>query len=682
MNQKKESLRNIQTGLKLTVAGAFALSLLAACGGGSSSGSPTASAPTPSSIGGTVAVGNALAGANVTLIDATGKSTTTTSDVSGSYSIPLAGLTAPFLLVATDPSGVSAPMYSVTASVPTGSSAPAVANITPLTTAVAAELTSDGNPMDLTNPSTLTTQVTPANVSGAVSTLNGILAPVLAANNVTGAFDPISTPFTPNQTGPDAVIDSVVVAPSASGGLQLSSVSDPTTTVSLNSATTSTTTLAAPPSDIAPDYLATLLSQLSSCFAGTTTACSSAIDANYLENGYSSANENSATAAFEAFHPGISATGATITGAKTLAYWPAGQSPLLPNITNPSALVRLYFTSASGQNNFAVTVVQQTQAATPTSPAVWDVIGNQEAYDVTITSFLAQRQFLDTADANGNRYESGLNISIATHANWVNQPNVNAVNVTGPGLPDGGVWLEQRSGTGNNTLALSSAAVTAAPTSPVVSSSNTSLYRWSWQAMPGVTTFTFAPKANNNGYYPMTPLTAQTLPAANSVYTATGYDVNGAVVGSATIINSTTPMLSNAAAGVPWQTFGSDVLANFTNPSGSLADAQASVNVDWSGLVNGQNIAPLVSGVQIQAGSDTSSPTPAEVDGWWKTSAPTVQAGGQYSATVTAGVDQSGAQTCSPACTFPALTTGVSRLLQLNWNADGVNYYNFAKYND
>lgn len=688
MDRRKKSLRYIQTGLKLTAAGALSLAVLSACGGGSGSPGASVQPVTAASIGGTVAIGNALVGANVTLIDATGKSATATSDTSGNYTISLAGMTAPFLLVATDPSGVNAPMYSVTASVPTGSSAPAVANVTPLTTAVAAELTTDGNPLDLANPSTLSASVTPAAVSGAVATLNTILAPVLAANNVTVGFDPIGTAFTPNQTGPDAVIDSVLVTPSATGGLQLASVSAPDTTVTLSSAMTSTTTLAAPASAIAPGYLATLLSQLSSCFAGTTSACSSAMDANYLENGYSSANEGSVTAAFEAFHPGMSAAGATITGAKTLAYWPAGQSPL-PGITNPSALVRIYHTSASGQKNFSVTVVQQVQPATATSAAVWDVIGNQEGYDVTITSFLTQRQFLDTTDANGSRDESGLNISISTGAGSINPSNVNAVNVTGPGLPGGGVWLEQRSATGNNSLALSSAAVTAAPTSAVTSSSNTALYRWSWQAMPGLAgTFKFSPKAgSNDGYYAMTALTAQTLPVQSydtqHMYTATFYDATGTQIGNpVTVINSAAPMLPNAAAGVAWQTFGGDVLTSFLNPSGTLAAAQASVIVDWSGLVNAQSIAPPVTGVQIQAGSDTTASTPAEVDGWWTTASPSLQAGGQYSVTVTAGMSQTGTQTCSPSCTFPALVTGVSRALQLTWTADGVSYYNVSKYND
>jgi hypothetical protein len=673
MNQKKKSLRHIPTGLKLTAVGALTLSLLAACGGGGS-GASTVSVPptTAASIGGTVAVGNALVGANVTLIDATGKSATATSGANGSYSIPLTGMTAPFLLVAIDPSGNNAPMYSVTASVPTNSSAPLVANVTPLTTAVTAELTIDGNPLDLTTPATLAAQVTPTAVNNALVALNTVLTPILSANSVSAAsFNPISQSFTPNQTGADAVIDSVTVTPAASGGLQLASVSAPGTAIALNTSTSTSTQLTA--TGPTAGYLASLLSTLGQCLSGTTSACSSAIDPGYLENGYSG------TTGFEQFHATLSASGSTVTGAKTLVYWPAGQSPL-PNITGPSALVRIFYTSPAGQQNFALTVVQQVQTA---AGPVWDIIGNQQAFDISINSFVTQRVFLDPADANGSRDESGLNINATYGTGSVNPTNVNAVNVTGPGLPSGGVWLEQRSGTGNDELALTSKAVISAPTSAVTSSSNTSLYRWSWQALPSnAGAFAFSVGTGDAGEYAPTALTAQTLPAPFATYTATFYDATGTKIGQpVTVINSTPPLLPTVAPGVVWPTVGSDVASNFLNPSGSLAAAQTTVNVDWSGLVNGENLAPLVTGVQIQDGSDTSSSTPAEVDGWW-TGVPTAQSVGQYAEAVTAGVAQNGVQTCTTSCSFPALQTGVSRLVQLTWGAEGVSYYDVTKYNN
>ncbi|HTR11285.1 MAG TPA: cell wall anchor protein, partial [Paraburkholderia sp.] len=112
-------IRTGMTRLALCAAMTFAL---AACGGGggsspaqSSTSNPQPSTQAASALTGTVAVGDALPGANITLLDATGKRATATSDSNGNYSISITGLTAPFLIVATDPSGVNATMYSVLA---------------------------------------------------------------------------------------------------------------------------------------------------------------------------------------------------------------------------------------------------------------------------------------------------------------------------------------------------------------------------------------------------------------------------------------------------------------------------------------------------------------------------------------------------------------------------------------
>jgi hypothetical protein len=67
--------------------------------------------------------------------------------------------------------------------------------------------------------------------------------------------------------------------------------------------------------------------------------------------------------------------------------------------------------------------------------------------------------------------------------------------------------------------------------------------------------------------------------------------------------------------------------------------------------VTGPGIDGTATSVQIQATSSSGS----EVDGWW-TGPASFAASGQYSATVTAGVDQNGAQECTTtACPFPAL---------------------------
>lgn len=141
------------------------------------------------------------------------------------------------------------------------------------------------------------------------------------------------------------------------------------------------------------------------------------------------------------------------------------------------------------------------------------------------------------------------------------------------------------------------------------------------------------------------------------------------------VVNTTPPISAASGAGVAWQTLATAVQNTVLNPSGSLAAAQSSVGLSWSNIVNSQNIAPLVSRTQIQA-----TGTSGEVDGWWPGPA-TFATSGQYSSTVTAGVDQSGVQRCS-GCQFPALQSGAGRLAELNWSVGQTAYYNIWKYID
>ena len=668
MNQTRINRHRSKAGAALTVAASLTFALLAGCGGGGSSGSTTNTSTTPSTLTGTVAVGDALSGANVLVIDANGNNVTTTSDSTGTYSISLTGLTAPLFITATDPNGVNAPMYSVEASITTGTSAAVVANVTTLTTAIAAQLTTDGNPLDLATPSVLSTLVTPATVSASVTKLNTALSSILTANGIASAsFDPIGTAFTPNQTGADAVIDAVAVTTTAAGGMQLSSVGNSGTMISLNSSAAVGTPLARP--TVQANYLATLLSQLSQCLGGTNSACTSAIDASYLENGSTS---------FQTEHSGIATAGSVITGVHTLNTYTAGNFPNT-NVTLPSALVRILYTSPTGVPSFALTVVQQQ------SNGNWDIIGNQQQYNVSISTFLMRRQYLNTVpstnggndDATYNRYEAGLNISVPNNAgSSVNPSTLKSASVTGPGLnglANGTVWLEPRSAVGSTSLSLTNSILTTAPTGGTTTGANTTLYRWSWQALTSSNS-TFVPTATERGHY--TASTDLMTVAPYSVYTVKFYDTTGTQIGNPVIvINSSSVLTSAAAASVTWQTLGSDYISNFLTPGGSLAAAQSSVSVDWSNLVNNQNLAPLVAGVQIQ----TSPASGSEVDGWWPGPGSYVSSG-QYVETVTSGLSQSGVQQCSPACSFAALAAGNNRNTELYWNMNGTLFYNIWNY--
>lgn len=154
MKTRKTAGRSITTGLTCGALAASVAFLLAGCGGGGSTTTSTGNA-TPTAMTGTVAVGGAVTGANITVIDMKGNTVTTTSDTSGDYSISLTGLTAPLLVIATDPTGVHPALASVVETIPTGTTAPVVGNVTTLTTAVAALLTNSGNALDLAGSGTL-----------------------------------------------------------------------------------------------------------------------------------------------------------------------------------------------------------------------------------------------------------------------------------------------------------------------------------------------------------------------------------------------------------------------------------------------------------------------------------------------------------------------------------------------
>ncbi|WP_146166208.1 carboxypeptidase regulatory-like domain-containing protein [Trinickia symbiotica] len=646
-----------KTGLALSSIAILAISLISGCGGGGSSGSaststsaPTANA-TPTTVSGTVAVGSAVANASVTIIGANGATVSATSDSSGAYTASITGLTAPFVIVATDPSGTSSTLVSVVATLPTGTSAPITANVTTLTTAVAALLTTSGNPLDVLSSGNASSLVTSSNVASAEAKLNAMLSSILTDNGLSAtSFDPIATAFTPNQQGADAVIDAVELIAAVSGGMQLVSTGNPGSGIALNSGTSTPSPLAPPPA--AADYLQSLMSELAQCLSGTSASCTQAIDASYLENGFTS---------FATAHPGLAASGVTLGLPQTLKFFTSTNG-------TQEALVELRYTTSSGTHGAATTVVQKTAAG-------WDIVGNQQPFNVTINSFLARRTFVDTADQQFGRYEAGIGINIPANA----ATNLAAASVTGPGI-NGTAYLVPRSGTGNNALALTSTALASVPTAPTTTNSNTTLYRWSWTALPG-STGTFSPGTNSRGFYTPSPIDVTTVPQF-ATYIVTFYDSTGTQIAPPFNVTNASPTLSaSAGAGVPWQTLSSSVLNDFLNPAGALAGTQSSVGIAWSTNTGTANVAPLVSRVQIQTTPGTGVTPSTEVDGW--ASAPaTFAANGQYSATVTAGVDQSGVQECTSACPFPALQAGASRLVQLSWNGGQTSFYNLFKYND
>jgi len=564
------------TGIAQLALGASLAFSLAACGGGGGSSASTSNQPVTAaatSMTGTVAIGTALTGATVTVTDANGKTVSATSGANGAYSVSLTGLSAPLLITAADPSGVSGTLYSVVASANTANGAPVTANITPLTTAIAALMTQSGNPADLTgNASAITSSA----VTAAETTLDAAIAPILSANSIPASFDPIGTTFTPNQAGADAVIDSVSVTPSASGsGLQITSLANPNAAIQLNSSTSVSTALTAPAQPA--NYLANLQTALAACASdvqggATDTSdsnCTSAIDATYLNNG-----DGTGVAGFAKRHT-LFTKGTVLTGIKTVAFVPAGT---LAGISNPAALVYLLMTNPDGTPDFGMDYVQRLPNGQ------WDIIGNQLQDSTYIASFLGRVQYTDSADTANAHYESGLDVQIPSSVK-VNgtATSVGSAVVTGPGLPSDGLWFQTAgNGTGAGYLEIPTGTLTAPLTSTGnrVNGGMSTTYKWAWAPVSGSTT-SFSPSG-----LPEYASSSQDVSVIQNfgVYTVTLYDTTGTEIRSEQIQNIARNYAAAAGNTVAWQTLGSDVIANYLTPGGSGTQSApgTSATLDWT----------------------------------------------------------------------------------------------------
>lgn len=653
-------MKPIPTQVRMAVTAIAGAAALCACGGGGDSGTPAAS---PTSLQGTVASGAAIANAAVTATDVNGKTATATADAHGAYSLDVGRLSAPVVVVATDPQGRADPLVSVVGSLPAAGTS-ATANVTTLTTAIGDLLTASGNALDLTAPATLASNAQPAAVQKASGTLNAALADILKQNGLSPAsFDAIATPFTANQTGADAVIDSVQLLSNGSGTTLVSSGS-PAQGLLLNSQTTAPSTpLAAPP--VAANYLGFMQSLLQSCLSAplaqrsANANCAAAFDTHYTDNGYTSVSDYVQPLQL------ATSVGASVGQPVTLQFFQDASNV-------QSALVRIPYVLTDGTPGAFVTTVHQLAAPVTLpdgSTASWNIIGNQLKYDARAESRVTLRTFLDsfadgTGSADVSHYDAGM--SFIFNPAGPNASNVNAVQVTGPGLPTGGLFLFRSTacGTANYVAIPGTKPATLPPTSTFTVSSDTNEYRWSWQTVAGAAT-TFNPPAKY--FWDTSQLDPSSVPFYPQ-YTYALFDASGNPLDSFTVTSPTPVVSANLGATTPWATIGQDVVANFLTPGGTAAAAAASASVDWTPDPD----APALTGVAVL----TLGKSTAGVDGF--TSVPA----GATSATVTAGVDTTGAQTCSGAQFLP-LTDGNYRIVQLRAkSANGTRFFQNITYRD
>ena len=164
------------------------------------------------SVSGTAATGSPLANAAVELVDANGRSWTTTTAADGSFTISASGLTPPVALKVTKDATT---LYSVSPEV-------GRVNITPITTIIAAELMNGGDPAGILQ------QVGSLEESAFNTAKKQICDELELLFDVYGMaeFDPVSGTFAADHTGFDAVLDAITVSMDTTSGLLTIRTSD------------------------------------------------------------------------------------------------------------------------------------------------------------------------------------------------------------------------------------------------------------------------------------------------------------------------------------------------------------------------------------------------------------------------------------------------------------------------
>ena len=121
------------------------------------------------------------------------------------------------MVVATlPPEGVTTRTFAIVPTITVN--ADNTANVTPLTNAVAALVAPSGNLDSLLVPATLGASTMAQNVSNATALIVNTLTADTAVNTSLGAnFNPLTTPFTADGTGVDAVLDKLSIEVSANG---------------------------------------------------------------------------------------------------------------------------------------------------------------------------------------------------------------------------------------------------------------------------------------------------------------------------------------------------------------------------------------------------------------------------------------------------------------------------------
>ena len=631
---------------------------LQACGGGNSEPAP----PAPTVIKGTVAVGAAVPGATVTVkdSDAATADVTGVANSQGAYSLDVSSLKPP--LVVSVSGTLNGEPVNIVAVVPslTGS-ADNTANVTSLTNAIAALIAPGGNLNALTSATTIAgiSPSTLANASALV--VNTLKSNPEFASLLGASFDPLTTPFTANGTGIDAVVDQVEVvvstagvaitnltAPSTDAGglpppviLTASQVSNPTSAPTLPASTAASSLPTAA-------EMAALAKKLGDCLA-LPLAQRVTLDAS---------NNVTAVSAACSFAPAqwksdgggwVERVGvnllrfSTVTGTKVGA--PTFAAVLAPpNYSGKTfqhpycnsqtcVIMNIPMTSASGKPSNSTWFVGKIDNQ-------WNYVGNQLPYAIGVDHRLNRKIAVNTALASANptnyflhdRMESSIRLVFNPEfSGAANTANIRAVVWKGPGLPAAGVVTHrsQRCGTDDRFPITNQEGVLTVNNSAAIqfwNNSGTTEFVLDAALLDGGAMTMAVPTANwatnaapANQDFRGTAFTG-TVPAW-SAYTAEIYHFTntGTTPDEVIVVRSGTPF-EPAAAGASknWAVLASPFIDQYLKPSGSSAGSVTSLaqTLNWTNPSDGYvNFGYLFSQNRLSATNSQ-----AETASYWKRS--------------------------------------------------------------
>lgn len=443
--------------LTLTSAAVFAL---AACGGGGGSSDTaltTSPAPAPApatavstavTLSGTVATGAALSGATLTVTDATGAEVGRIESIGtdGQFTVTLStGAQAPFVLIAKRDDVTLVSVQDLPSS--------GTVNVTPITTLVASRLSPSGDPTQLGKEiAARAVTVDTAAVNRRVEEVRDMLKPVLEATGTT-SDDLLRGRFDTNGRGQDKLLDSlkITITPDSarSANIQItvrqkSADEEEPAEIRFNSAATTTapTLPRVASSSLLEDgtspLITELMTRLSACYAlpvtervssTATNATGSAITApactglfvdsnptGYLHNGLRVGTSGAFGGIFKA-----GATGVVFSRGSYEFSRENGDLVVGYTTTNPTT---------QATDTGALVVRKVTDAGT--GRATLRLIGNQYAYDGSVSAYHQQRHFI-TLNQSGLDYDSiGYTLNVSNTTDSSGQPIFDRVVVTTP----------------------------------------------------------------------------------------------------------------------------------------------------------------------------------------------------------------------------------------------------------